>query len=167
MTEASVWWAASVPSNTPVTKATILARVKASASGCWLWQQSCTPNGYARLTRGGKTVLVHRKAYELWVGAPGTLQVNHRRECLNRNCVNPAHLYAGTQAENMGDLKASGRYRNGQLRYTRDELLKALALHKAVRSYSKTAEYTGISRTHIHNVARRARRPEVTERKEA
>lgn len=63
----------------------------------------------------------------------------------------------------MADLKVSGRYRNGQLRYTRDELLQALALHAELRSYAKAAARTGVSRAHIHNVARKNRRPEVAE----
>lgn len=93
--------------------------VRKDASGCWEWTGGLFkhfPYGKFNAGRlpGGKqrTVYAHRFAYELWVGAiPKGLQVLHR--CDNPACVNPAHLFVGTQLDNMRDMIAKGRNNNG------------------------------------------------------
>ena len=57
-------------------------------------------DGYGQARVDGRSQLVHRVAYELFVGPiPDGLQVDHL--CRVRECANPAHLEAVTQAENM------------------------------------------------------------------
>lgn len=83
----------------------------ARTGDCHLWTAYCTPSGYGEIGVGGKyggTVRAHRAAWELYVGPiPAGLRVLHR--CDVRRCVNPAHLWLGTQQENMVDMRRKGR----------------------------------------------------------
>jgi hypothetical protein len=75
---------------------------------CWLWTGARTTNGYGRITVGGKGHQAHRVAWMLASGAiPDGLYVCHR--CDVKLCVRPAHLFLGTQHDNMQDAKAKGR----------------------------------------------------------
>lgn len=69
-------------------------------SGCWLWAGSVNKDGYASLTLGGRTVIVHRLSYIQHKGdIPSGLELDHK--CRVRCCVNPAHLEPVTHAENV------------------------------------------------------------------
>jgi len=77
----------------------LFSRVRIEPNGCWEWKGVPTCNGYGRI-KVEKPVLVHRFSYEFFKGPiPEGLQIDHL--CGNKICVNPAHLEAVTQWENM------------------------------------------------------------------
>lgn len=77
-------------------------------SGCWLWLGALNGNGYGRFQYGGRVGMAHRAGYEMFVGPiPPGMQANHR--CDNVRCVNPEHIWLGTQAANMLDCLSKGR----------------------------------------------------------
>lgn len=79
----------------------LLKRAEVNESGCWLWTGPLNPAGYGGTIRAwGKGWLPHRLAYTVMVGSiPDGLQIDHL--CRQRDCINPAHLEAVTQAENL------------------------------------------------------------------
>ncbi len=84
-----------------------------SPYGCWLWIASLSTTGYGQIYRGrGKgMVFAHRVSWLIHFGdIPEGMSVLHN--CPggdNPLCVNPAHLWLGTQADNMHDMWAKGR----------------------------------------------------------
>ena len=88
-----------------------LANIKIDKkTGCWLWQGRCFSDGYGQITVNYKTWYAHRLSYILHFGFPGNLFVCHT--CDVKNCVDPKHLWLGTNKDNQLDAVSKGRNHN-------------------------------------------------------
>ena len=84
------------------------SKVKYS-TGCWEWNAYKNKDRYGVFLKKSKQrILAHRWSYEYFRGPLGKLLCCH--ECDNPSCVNPFHLFKGTQSENMKDSWAKGRH---------------------------------------------------------
>lgn len=79
------------------------------SDGCWLWTGSRMTHGYGVLTVNGRPIGAHRYSYSIANG-PIADDVVIRHSCDNPPCVNPAHLLAGTQTDNVHDMLERGRH---------------------------------------------------------
>jgi hypothetical protein len=74
--------------------------------GCWYWTGAKLPNGYGAVGLYDTSYYAHRVAWAIYYGDT-TKFVLHK--CDNPPCVNPAHLFLGTQLDNMHDCTSKGR----------------------------------------------------------
>lgn len=76
--------------------------------GCWVWQRSTNRGGYGNVYFDGRSDGSHRVAWRLTHGRiPTGMYVLHH--CDNPPCVNPEHLFVGTQKDNIRDAHRKGR----------------------------------------------------------
>lgn len=92
----------------------------AGPEGCWLWTGARDRDGYGQHKIDGKQYKAHRVAFWYVNGEISSgLFVCHR--CDNPPCCNPAHLFAGRSADNVGDRHQKQRDaagdRNGMRRH--------------------------------------------------
>jgi HNH endonuclease len=115
---------------------------KKTSGGCILWTGTIC-KGYGVINEGGRSLKAHRISYELMIGPiPEGLRVLH--DCPdgdNPRCINPQHLWLGTDADNMADKVSKGRGRAGVGERNRAAILKEGGVRKIRRRY-ETGRFT-------------------------
>jgi hypothetical protein len=92
-------------------KKKIINSIKTDANNCWIWQKSKHRQGYGNLGIGKKHILAHRLSWEVFKGPiPSGIKVCHH--CDIPSCVNPDHLFLGTQKENVKDAIEKGKFKD-------------------------------------------------------
>lgn len=134
---------------------------KSAAHGCWEWQANKNNKGYGMFSVSsyvGKK-LAHRLSYASANGPiPAGIVVRHR--CDNPACVNPSHLVAGTQKQNMTDAAEKERIANTRLStvaiisllkdYVAGVPRKALCKRYGLQASSLSSYTDGKAWTHLH-----------------
>lgn len=121
-------------------------------SGCWLWTEGISKDGYGKFSIKYKDMRAHRFAWELYRWPiPKDMCVLHK--CDVKTCVNPDHLFIGTYGDNNRDRAIKGRSRNqnGELnncaKLSSDEV-------DSIRILYATTLYTHKSIAKMYNVTR-------------
>lgn len=127
------------------------------ATGCWAWQ-GATSAGYGHIRRRPKLWTAHAYSYTLHKGPiPKGWVVCHR--CDNRICINPAHLFAGTHADNSADMRAKGRSgrgeRNGRAKLTEGIVRRILNDHRRGATNTEIQNRFGISSAQASRIVNR------------
>lgn len=124
---------------------------------CWLWHGKRYPNGYGCFRVDGKEVMTHRFSYRLHNGAiPEGLFVLHNcPDGDNPACINPEHLWLGTQADNLADMARKGRSclgeKNGSAKLT-DQGVQTIFALKGHLSRKEIALIFHISNAHVSRI---------------
>lgn len=86
---------------------------KQDALSCWQWMGSGKHDGRGQLKIGGRHWIASRYSWHIHRGEiPDGKNVLHK--CDNPSCVNPDHLFLGTQADNAGDMLSKSRSARGE-----------------------------------------------------
>jgi hypothetical protein len=85
---------------------------------CWIWNGAKTPGGYGHFFHQGQWIYTHRYAYCHWKGCIPTGKVPDHL-CYNRACVNPDHLEAVSERDNLlrgkHRVKMNGKYKSQRM----------------------------------------------------
>jgi hypothetical protein len=124
-------------------------------TGCWEWTGHIGMNGYGVLIVKNKRKLAHRASYEEFNGkiADG-LVICHK--CDNPKCINPMHLFAGTQKDNIQDMVRKGRrsWVGGTRKptFTDADRLAIAGMRGAGMTYPAIGKIYQKSKTQIRNI---------------
>ena len=134
--------------------------------GCWLWERSTYPSGYGETGITNAPRRAHRASYAAFIGQiPAGAVVCHK--CDTPSCVNPDHLFLGSQFDNMADCARKHRHgtrthpsriargeRHGMAKLDFDVVKRIRARRKDGISYRALAVEFEISPTHACEICR-------------
>lgn len=131
----------------------------ASADECWIWNGPKTQYGYGAF--GKRSLRAHRIAWTLKRGPiPDGLSVLHK--CDVRLCCNPSHLFLGTQADNVADMKMKNRQNfakfgeaNPANKASGESVKLIRKLHEAGQSTRQIAIVVCLSQSTVARIIRR------------
>lgn len=134
--------------------------VSGNARGCWIWGGHVSGIGYGAARMNGKICSAHRLSWEAFNGPiPDGNLVLHK--CDVPNCVNPEHLFLGTQADNVRDMVEKGRrvVRRGESHWkaklTANNIIGIRFLYRLGYKQAAIAKSFGIQQGYVSKIIRR------------
>lgn len=123
---------------------------------CWEWVGAASSDGYGVIRINGKNIRSHRFSYKEFIGyIPKEICVCHK--CDNHKCVNPKHLFLGTNKDNMQDMVKKGRQSKGDSHYyskLSSDQVKCI-LNKYIRGTGSKNRGNILYLSKIFNISRR------------
>lgn len=120
-------------------KERLMLHTDTTSGSCWLWRGAKDRKGYGKINIAGRYVQTHRASWMEFKGDPGPYFVCHH--CDIPACLNPEHLFLGSQMDNMADMTAKKRQSKGtempQAKLTED-------LVRLIRAGTKSCRLWGI-----------------------
>lgn len=140
---------------TKTSKERFMFYVKVQENGCWNWLGSTNNDGYGSFQINKKRYRSHKASYLLFVGEfDQSLYCLHK--CDNPSCVNPDHLFLGTQKDNMQDAKRKGRNNKGRgvifAKLNGDKIREIRKLLKQSMSQTDIAKIYGVKPNTISQI---------------
>lgn len=143
-----------------MTKEVFESKLFYSPDGCWYWTGACYVHGYGVVSYNGKKILAHRASFLMNKGdIPKGICVCHR--CDNILCVNPDHLFLGTQADNVKDMIDKKRFisspgsGNGMAKYSDVEVLLIRELRESGFRVKEICRLMNASSTTVSDITNR------------
>lgn len=135
-------------------------KVKKKKNGCWEWVGALNSDGYGVIDVNGKTKRVHRIIFLLVKGISLEPEQKVCHKCDNPVCVNPNHLFIGTQKDNMSDMLIKNRASNyftkkgvehPNSKFSSNDIKKIKQMSKTL-SQQKIAEQFGVVQQTISRI---------------
>lgn len=124
---------------------------------CWQWLGALfQDSGYGQFRIPANNLRAHRVCWEISYGAqiPQGMHICHT--CDNPPCVNPGHLFVGTNNENVADKIQKGRQpigtAHGQSKLTNDQIK---VIRASTKTWTELMREFGVCRSTIWRVVRR------------
>ena len=131
---------------------------KLGQNNCWIWLAATNGCGYGIFYANGRNYQAHRFSMQLYLNRElkGSKQLTKDDElvlhkCNDRSCVNPNHLYLGTQKDNIKDRDRQGRQSKGEHRYNHKLTTNAVKrIRKLYKKYGKHNLVVLAKEYHVH-----------------
>jgi hypothetical protein len=135
-------------------KCRFLAKVNFSSAkgGCWIWTASRHGKGYGHFKLGGRVEKAQRLAYQLFRGPiPPGEDVCHK--CDTPACVNPKHLWIGSNDKNKEDRQRKTNQARGERNHARLTEADVIEIRTSKESLESLAKIKGVSESCISHAA--------------
>jgi len=126
---------------------------------CWLWKGKIPAHGYGYIQINKKCYRAHRVSWEIYFGEiPKGMLVCHK--CDVPSCVNPDHLFLGSDADNMRDRDEKCRVAHnkgekcGKSKIKESDVIAIKTLFKSGATQTEIGNKLGINRKNVFNIVR-------------